>query len=237
MQYLGPAAVDFAEVVALNRAFLVLVNADPNAPQFLRGLDESLACRLRSLTPAQCERLACAPFLLFSVGEGDVSPWADQGPSAAPEDLFAEASGQDAQARLMAAALGFVWQLARQNAHSLRLLTGASLHWCERLADQPLLTVIERGSADPELLRLRGAENTSVWQKLLVDGVRQRETLRVAAQLSAMHMMVTGLGAVLSTRWASAACRSRPPTLSVAGDCSNNRLNNRSSNRPDGRKD
>lgn len=218
MPYPGPAPVDFAEVVALNRAFLALVTASPNAAQFLRGLDAALAERLRNLTPAQCERLASAPFLLFSVGENEPALWSDQEPSMLPPDLVACSERLDAPARLLAAALGFVWQLARCNPHSLRLLTGAGLHWCERLAAEPLVAVVDRAGQRPELLLIRAAAQGNVWQKLLGDGVRQRETLRVAAQLSAMHMMLTRLGNGSAERWASAACRSRLPTFSVAED-------------------
>lgn len=216
MPYPGPAPVDFAEVVALNRAFLALVTADANAAQYLRGLDDTLAERLRGLSPAQCERLASAPFLLFSLGEEQADPWADAQEASAAADLFAHSECLDAPARLLAAALGFIWQLARRNPHSLRLLTGASLHWCERLAEQALVDVVDRAGLRPEALVLRAAGNANVWRKLLSDGVRQRETLRVAAQLSAMHMMLTGLSDSSAERWAAAACRRRAPTFSVA---------------------
>lgn len=218
MQYPGPAPVDFAEVVALNRAFLALITADPNAAQYLRGLDSALADRLRNLTPARCDRLASAPFLLFSVGENEAALWSDGEASNPAPDLVACSQRLDAPARLLAAALGFVWQLARGNPHSLRLLTGAGLHWCERIAALPLVAVVERAGQRPDLLRLRAAAHANVWQKLLNDGVRQRETLRVAAQLSAMHMMLTGLSTASTERWASAACRNRAPTVNVAED-------------------
>lgn len=218
MQYQGPAPVDFDDVHALNRAFLALLANEPNAGQFLAGLRDDLAARLCRLTPGQTERLAAAPFLLFSLRDDDRRLWQDLQTAEVQPTLFAEAGSMQAPGRLIAAAVGFVWQLARQNPYALRLVYGASLHWCESLAEQPLVDIIERSNARDDLLTLRAAADSNVWDKLLTGGVTQRENLRVASQLSALQMMLTGLAGKSSARWATAACRSRFPSLSVADD-------------------
>lgn len=216
MHYLGPAPVDFADVHALNRAFLALLERDPNAAQFTVGMPEDLAERLRSLNSAQVERLATAPFLLFSLRQEDRRLWDEIQGGEPRSDLFTDSAGGYPAARVISAALGFLWRLARQNPYALRVVSGASLNWCERLAEQALVDVIERASIRDDLLVLRAAGNTNVWGKLLSGGVLQRESLRVASQLSALQMMLAGLTDDPSLRWATAACRSRFPSLGVA---------------------
>lgn len=216
MHYLGPAPVDFADVHALNRAFLALLERDPNASQFTTGLADDLAAQLLSLTAAQTERLATAPFLLFSLRQEDRRLW-DEIQSGEPRpDLFADNAGSYPAARVISAALGFLWRLARQNPYALRVVSGVSLNWCERLAEQALVDVIECASTRDDLLVLRAAGNANVWGKLLTGGVLQRESLRAASQLSALQMMLAGLTDGSSVRWATAACRSRFPSLGVA---------------------
>jgi hypothetical protein len=218
MQYQGPAPVDFDDVHALNRAFLALLPSEPNAGLFLAGLRDDLAARLCRLTPGQTERLAAAPFLLFSLRDGDRRFWQELQAPAVQPTLFAQSDTLQAPGRLIAAAAGFVWQLARQNPYALRLVCGASLHWCESLAEQPLVHIIERLSARDDLLTLRAAADSNVWDKLLTGGVTHRENLRVASQLSALQMMLTGLAGKSTARWPAAACRTRFPSLSVAED-------------------
>ena len=216
MHYLGPTAVDLDEVRALNRAFLLLLATDANADQYLRGLADRQRATLLGLSPAQRDRLADAPFLLFSLGVRDSRLWSELTGGGAERGLFNEGSATEPPARLVSAALGFLWQLARQNPYALRLVSGAAPDWCERLAEMPLIAIIERGCARDDVLRLRESSDTSVWDKLLTDGVARRDTLRRAAQLSALHRMLTGQTVKPSRRWSAAACRSAPPLLSVA---------------------
>lgn len=218
MQYPGPQLVDFDDVNALNRAFLTLLRRDSNAQQHLRGLRGDLAKHLLCLTPGQTERLATVPFLLFSLRERDRRFWDEVHAGEPRRDLFSDKSMTIQTSRLVAAGLGFIWQLARKNPYALRLICGASVHWCERLADQPLVRVLERATARDDVLTLRSAVDVNVWHKLLNGGVSRQERLRVAAQLSALHMMLTRPYKESATGWASAACRKRVPALSVADD-------------------
>lgn len=216
MLYQGPELVDFADVSALNRAFLSHLSSARDAQRHLVGLREDLSHRLRSLSPGQLERLASAPFLLFSFRERDRRFWDEVHAGDSGVDLFAEAPSSPERGQLVAAGLGFVWQLARQNPYALRLICGASVHWCERIAAQPLINVIGRAAVRDDLLRLRCVLDTNIWSKLLFGGVSRRDDIRLAAQLSTLHMMLTRPVKEPATVWASAACRSRMPTLSIA---------------------
>ena len=214
MQYPGPTALDFDDVRALNRALLNLLaeNADLRA-----GLRDDLAGRLHTLSRRARARLAQTPFLLMSFREDDQALWDrihDRNPDA---DLFAGLAGAATdRSRLAEAGLGFAWQLARRNPYALRLICGASLHWCERLCDSPLMDVITRVAAHEDLLVLRSAGDVNFWSKLLTSGVSRTERVRTAAHLTALQMMLTRPPGVPVRPWATAACRTRVPTLKVA---------------------
>ena len=214
MLYACPAPDDFVETRTLNKAFLKLLLAGSDADRHLDGLHPQLADRLRGLSAEQIERLADAPFLLLSFREADRKLW-EQTPPADAVAEPAEYSPMDSERqRLVAAALGFAWQLARRNPYVLRLLSGASLHWCERLAEQPFIAVVRRASLCRDLPRLRAARDTDVWRKLLTDGVCTREGVRRAAQLSSLQMRLTRPPPE-TPRWATAACRTPVTTLTL----------------------
>ncbi len=214
MQYPGPTALDFDDVRALNRALLNLLASNTD---LAAGLRDDLAAQLRTLSRYARSCLAEAPFLLMSFREHDQALWDrvhERNPDA---DLFAGLAGAATdRSRLAAAGLGFAWQLARRNPYALRLVCGASLHWCERLCDSPLMDVITRVSAHDDLLVLRSAGDVNFWSKLLTSGVSCSEQVRTAAHLTALQMMLTRPPQRPARPWATAACRTRVPTLSVA---------------------
>ncbi len=215
MPYKGPQAIDFNDVSALNRAFLKHLRCTPDADRHLRGLRDDLSCRLRSLSGGQLKRLASAPFLLLSFRERDRRFW-DQVHAGDPQaDLLLDRRRSNQTGQLIAAGLGFVWQLARQNPYVLRLVCGASVHWCERIAARPLVDVIERAAVSDDLLTLRCALEPNIWSKLLFNGVSRCDDVRLAAQLSALQMMLTQPNAEPAIVWASAACRARVPVFRV----------------------
>ncbi len=218
MHFSGPKAQDFDDVHALNRAFLELLRRDPWLGRRIDDLSAELAARLRSASRTQLERLAGTPFLLFSFRERDVRFWDNVHAGGPPHyDLFtARRAPSHAGARLIAAGLGFAWQLARQNPYALRLICGASLYWCERLSELPLVYLLDRATTRDDLLLLRSADDANLWRKLLWDGVSRREEVRVAAQLGALHMMLTRPDARRETEWSSAACRTRVPAVRIA---------------------
>lgn len=215
MPYKGPQPIDFEDVSALNRAFLKHLRCVPEAERHLRGLREDLLCRLRSLSGGQLKRLASAPFLLFSFRERDRRFWDQVHAGDLQADLLADTRRSLETGQLIAAGLGFVWQLARQNPYVLRLVCGGSVHWCERIATRPLVDVIGRAAVYEDLLMLRCAIDTNIWGKLLFNGVSRSDDVRLAAQLGALQMMLTQSNGESVTVWASAACRARVPVLRV----------------------
>jgi hypothetical protein len=216
MLYPGPDSCDFDDVRALNRAFLTLLRDCGGAERPLQQLPGELAKRLLTLSPGQTDRLAGVPFLVFSFREREQSFW-DQLHTGEPRyDLFAECPPSADGGRLIAAGLGFAWQLARQNPYALRLVCGASLYWCEQLTERPLVDVISRACAHDDLLVLRGNRNPDLWQKLLSAGVDRSDRVRSAAHLSALQMLLTQTPKERARVWRSAACRSNAPVRSVA---------------------
>ena len=214
MLYDCPEPDDFAETRALNQAFLTLLKADSAADAHLAGLHPELANRLRALRPEQIARLADVPFLLLSFRESDRELWECLPVAETVAEPQTPSLQEQMRERLVAAALGFAWQLARRNPYALRLLSGASLHWCERLAEQPFLAIMSRAGGCRDLPRLRAARDVDVWRKLLTDGVSARDGLRRAAQLSSLQMRLTRTPSE-TTRWATAACRMPATSLTL----------------------
>lgn len=215
MVFSGPVSADFRNVNALNHAFLALLRSSPAARRSIDELSPPLCERITSLDARQLNVLATAPFMLMSLRERDDQLW-DQVFSSTSE-LLIEAPDNDLQ-RLQAAALGFVWQLARQNPYTLRLICGASLHWSERLAERTLFDLFAAIAPYPDLLVLRRADDHDLWQKLLIDGVRPDPRLHRAVHVSALQTVLTRTTANLPRRWAVAACKTEQPELRVSDE-------------------
>ncbi len=209
----GPLTVDYRNVEALNRAYLGLLRSNTAARASLGELSASLRHRIASLTRQQVERLAGTPFLLLSLRERDDRLW-DQLLCGAGELPVGPPS--DDLDRLRSAALGFVWQLARQNPYTLRLTCGASLHWCERIAERTLFGLLAAVAPYPDLLVLRRHDDHEWWQKLLVDGVSRDTAISRAAHMSALQTVLTRQAVSVPRRWAVAACKTTRPELQVA---------------------
>ena len=134
-----PDAVDYADVRALNRAFLMFLHGRESCRQWLAPLPDALTTRICSLSLRQIDRLSKTPFLLFSMRERDDQFWEALLGDGHNGDLFTSRRGSiDDTGRLTAASLGFIWQVAKRNAYTARLICGASLHWCELIAEQTI---------------------------------------------------------------------------------------------------
>jgi hypothetical protein len=213
MHYQGPSSADLANVRALNSAFLAL-HCDGHRSERLRddGLPE-LSELLRALNERQAQRLADAPFLLFTLREQDEALWSSilQDDDATNLELFSPPRSQVEQG-LLAAALGFLWRLAAQNPYGARLVSGAPVAWCERLAGCTLLQLLQRATHRADLLRPRFGDNRTIWSKLLGDGVSTRLDVRQAAQLTALQCLLTRPAPDVDPGLRAAACRMpRPP--------------------------
>lgn len=206
MEFAGPSASDIENVYALNRTFLDLLTSDPAALEPVRRGSSETVGRLITLEARQRQRLAGTPFLLMSFREDEPRLW---------DAIFGEAGGAgsllplhragEPAARLLDAGLGFVWQLAQHNRYAARVICGAGINWCEKLAGLTLVELLQRAGRYDTLLSLRRASSTAFWQKLLTAGISDEQAVRRAARLSAMQtLLITNLA---QTRLRAAACQ------------------------------
>jgi len=216
MEYRSPQAVDFNEVHELNKAFLLLLRDRQEAQSLLGGAAPEFADRLCRLRAAERRRLAAAPFLLFSLRERDESYWERVHAEAFVQDLFTTATPDSStRGRLVAAALGFIWQMARRNPYTLRLICCASLYWCERLGEQPLMHLINRAATLDDVLELRAGSSADIWQRLLAGGIDGSEEVRLATYFSVLQTLLIRPDERRRAAWKSAACRTRLPSLKL----------------------
>ena len=179
MEYQGLTTGDLANVRELNRAWLRLTGRP--------------------------ERLAVAPFLLFSFRESDDELWQRLLADAPQRELFAERlSCRDELFVLQTAGLAFLWELSRRNAYVARIVGGAPLDWCRRIASETAFRVLDC-AAHCDLIEPRFAVETIVYQ---------RATSHMAALQS---MLTTGIDASPG-RLPAAACRMRGPARRVADE-------------------
>ncbi len=215
MAFNGPLAVDYRNVAALNLAYLSLLQGKRDAGASLRELCGAQRRRITALTRRQAQRLSATPFLLFSLRERDDHFWDRILADGDDGDLLVEPLASDLD-RLRSAGLGFVWQLARQNPYTLRLTCGASLHWCERIAERTFFGLLAAASPHPDLLVIRRGEDHELWQKLLVDGISRDAAVRRAAHMGALQTVLTRTATSMPQNWSVAACKTRQPGLRVA---------------------
>jgi len=217
MAFDGPAPVDYRNVSALNRAYLTLLQTDRRARGSLQQLASALGRRITSLTRHQVDRLSATPFLLVSFRERDDTLWSQLLSDERDRDLFTRPVADDLD-RLRSAGLGFVWQLARQNPYTLRLICGASLHWCEQISERTLFGLLAAVAPHTDLLTLRRADDDALWNKLLHAGVSRESEIRTAAHVSALQTILTRPASGVPRSWAVAACKTRSRGLRVADE-------------------
>ena len=215
MAFDGPAPVDYQNVSALNCAFLTLLQANRRARRCLTQLSSPLTRRITSLTRHQVDRLSAAPFLLLSFRERDDRLWSQILSAESGRDLFTRPVADDVD-RLLSAGLGFVWQLARQNPYTLRLICGASLHWCEEIAERTFFGLLAAVAPHNDLLELRRASDDELWTKLLDNGVSRHRDVRSSAHVSALQTILTRPAEQPARGWAVAACKTTRKNLKVA---------------------
>ena len=216
MSFEGPDRRDYDNVVALNVAYLRCLRR--RRGEGLGACPAPLRARLTGLNEHESSRLAEAPFLLFSFREQDDRYWDRLLRGGASGELFRAQPSPDLT-MLTSAALGFVWQLAGRNPYVLRLFCGATLYWCERIADLTFYRLLDvvRGASDVPELRLAG--HHALWRKLCDDGTCAASRVRHAAHFAALQTVLTGATAARRPEILPlAASRSRAPGLRVADD-------------------
>lgn len=205
MNYRGPESGEFADVEALNYAYLDHLRRTPGRAA---ALSRELGERLAALAAVERTRLAQAPFLLFSLHEDDAAYWGRLLAGRTSGDLFGNSPKRSAEAtRIAAAALAYVWQLSRQDPHLARLVSGASPQWCEMLAARPLVELLDRCTARDDLLELRRGDDHDFWRRLLGAGTSEVDALRNAAHISALQVVLTRTARKAARRFEAAACR------------------------------
>ena len=204
MGYEGLTQNDLDNVRALNVAWLKLHRkAKPGG---------------RPLSARRRARLADAPFLLFSLREHDSDWWTGLLDAHRQQDLLTTrppASG-DVQA-LQLAALAFLWELSRRNAYVARVVSGAPLDWCERIASVTLMHALDC-VARCETIEARFAFDSPEWDRLLRGGASALRGARRSAQMAALQSILTSCETGCYRPLAAAACSVSVPVRQVADE-------------------
>ena len=202
LEYQGLTRDDLANIHALNRSFLKAI-AGSAAEAF--GVIAS-----RRLTDPQLLRLAGVPFLLFSFREHDNDYWQRVLADSPQFDLIDSGNPPDENiAQLQVAGLGFLWQLVRRNPYAARIVSGASVSWCEQIAGLTLVSLLQSAAARGDLLRMRFPDEETVWRRLLEDGISPQRQARLASHYSALQALLTRAPELSYSRVSAAACRIR----------------------------
>ena len=112
--------------------------------------------------------------------------------------------------------MSFLWQLAGRNPYAARLVSGATLGWCERLSARTLLDVLRTAAGINELLQPRFPGNEDFWRKLLGPGVGSDAQSRRSAHITCLQWLLTDSPETGYRKIRAAACANPVPTLSVA---------------------
>jgi hypothetical protein len=134
MEYEGLTRDDLANVEALNRAWLRC-----------RCASDTTAGKL---TPTLRDRMATAPFLLFSFREQDDDLWSRLLEKSPQQDLLEERRQPGDELRaVQVPGLSFIWALARRNPYAARFVSVAPSRWCEKIMSVTLMRVLDRTSS------------------------------------------------------------------------------------------
>ena len=179
MLYPSPEPADLDEIRALNTEFLCVCAR-------LHDPEPALA-RLAGLGAVEQASLARVPFLIFSLEDRQEERWQrlfDGNP-----DLLDESTDPD-WVPITTAAVAFLWQLARRAQHDVRLFTGCSHAWCQRLAGHRLMLVTNNALSLGIHPELRFADNSAWWDRLL-EACRQPESaVHDAGKMMAMQRLL-----------------------------------------------
>ncbi len=190
-EYPGPGPDDYTNVEALNLAF-IRATSDMKGPQ--RG------------------RLAVSPFLLFSMREQELDWWDDALSDRRQADLLEPRQLDSPELRqIQFAALSFVWHLVRRNPYAVRIISGASVAWCERVSELPVVTLLDRIGARGDLMQSRLDSAASLADRLLSDGTSSMKNVRRSSQFAVWQTLLTREGFDNDSRLPAAACRLSAP--------------------------
>ena len=217
MDFQPPETADLTNVYSLNCAFLDLLSSateplderEPQPAAFNKGI--------RKLGRRQRRRLAETPFLLFSLAEHDLARWRkvfDRGYDIDMFDNLDRPTGNES--RVVQAALGFLWQLAKKRPYTARVVSGANYYWCERLSLCTLVDLFNFAANEPRLLKMRLANHAPLWRKLIIGATCDDANIRAAAKLSALQTVLTMIDDEPRERLSAAACSMPAPSTRFA---------------------
>jgi len=190
-EYPRPGLDDYANVQALNSAF-IKASSELKGPQ--RG------------------RLAASPFLLFSLRENDPDWWEDALADQCQRDLMESSEFARPQLRsIQTAALSFLWQLSRRNPYAVRVISGATIAWCEMISNLPIITLLDRVGARGDLMLSRLDDPDAIGERLLGGGTSSERNVRRSSQLTALQALLTRPAAGNYTAISAAACKMAGP--------------------------
>jgi hypothetical protein len=188
MEYEGLTRDDLANVEALNRAWLRCRS------------DSDIAAG--TLTPMLRDRMATAPFLLFSFREQDDDLWSRLLEKRPQQDLLEERrQSNDELHAVQLPGLSFIWGLARRNPYAARFVSVAPSRWCEKIMSVTLMRVLEHTSSS-SLLEPR-VETAPMLHKGF-------------AQIGALQSLLMTSQAAYGDRMRAAACRAPQIARQVA---------------------
>ncbi|MDJ0710239.1 MAG: hypothetical protein QNJ14_07620 [Woeseiaceae bacterium] len=194
---------DLTNVRALNRTWLELENQQREVAR---------------LSHSRVERLAAAPFLLFSFRERDDVLWQSLlGPGMQADLLDRKSLERPELGNLQTAGLAFLWELARRNPFVARVVSGATLAWCNALAAATLADLLGRVTHEA-IIEARFSADDVRLDRLLANGVSRDDEVRRATQLGVLHSLLTDTTDAGYGRLPAAACSTRLPHRKVADE-------------------
>ena len=216
MEYPGPEPADIVHVIALNHEFIRLAVSADGAR--LRGtLPGALPARLCRLEVSARDRIARTPFLLGSIDEDRTDRWNRLLDAPGRLDLVDRLEGPPAgEQRLVGAMLGFLGDLARRNPYAARVVSGAALAWCERVAELSPIERVDIAASGTGLLAFRYGRNSRFWQRLLSAGTSDEDEVRRAARIWALQAVLTRGERATAKSLPAAACAMASPARRVA---------------------
>lgn len=173
--YRAPDANDYKNVLALNVAFL-------EATSTLKG--------------PQRGRLAMAPFLLFSLRENELNWWERALADQVQEDFLSPTPNPTPRQnhdlrQIQNSAVSFLSGVARRRPYVARIVSGATMAWCEKVRDVPLLTLLDRVATRDDLLVSRIDPSTASGSRLLTNGTSSNRELRRYSHLCVLQSLLT----------------------------------------------
>jgi len=217
MDFQGPDAADLDNVYALNCAYLDGLSRPLAVAPGTRSGTVSIIEKLTALSARKSNCLSQCPFLIYALPEAADRRWARLFSDDAQPDLFdLTKDSPEGVCELAPATLGFLWELAKRNPYATRLVSGASLDWCERLAGSSPVRVFRFATDEPGLLSPRLPTHREFWSKLLGAGTSNDKEIRHSAHLTAMQTVLTIPAAEHYQRLPAAACRMSTPARRVA---------------------